>query len=54
MTFTVSPLAAPVITAPAGTVPSPVTVAWQAVPGATSYRVVVSSFRPGMSQGPQS
>ena len=25
-----------------------------AVPGATSYRVVVSSFRPGMSQGPQS
>jgi hypothetical protein len=25
-----------------------------AVPGATNYRVMVSSFRPGMSQGPQS
>jgi len=25
-----------------------------AVPGATSYRVAVSSFRPGMLQGPQS
>ena len=25
-----------------------------AVPGATSYRVMVSSFRPGMLQGPQS
>src|SRR5262249_20209091 len=32
-------LAAPVMTAPAGTVPSPVTVSWQAVTGATSYEL---------------
>src|SRR5205807_725566 len=39
-----SPLAAPVITAPAGAVANPPTVAWQAVPGAATYQLRIDDL----------